>query len=384
MKVTSIEIHTIALPFDRPERWAVGARQGCSNVLVKLGTDDGMFGWGETSGGSGGSVEVVRAAVDSCAPFVQGMNPFHVEGLRQRVFQMGRWRNLHRLANLAVAAYEIAFFDLMGKACGRPISDLLGGAVRERISIYGYVLNDAPQAMAEHATRLVREGFHTLYLKGGWDFGRDVAVLEAIRAAVGDTPMIRVDANEALSPAEAVTWIRRLAPFNLEFVEQPTPAVDLQGMRRVREGSVIPVAANQGLWSAEELMQVIENRAADIAVTGPLWVGGLLALKKVAAIASAAGMPFCRHSPPETGIATAAGLHVLATLPELMGGNQIYLGQVILRDVARPAFSYEDGNLRVPQGPGLGIEVDQEEVARLASLYSENGDFRQFDESALR
>jgi len=384
VKIERIDVYTIALPFDRPERWSSGARRGCANVLIKLTTDDGLVGWGETSGGSGGSVSVVRAAVDSCMPVVMGMDPFRVENLRLQLFSAGRWRNLHRLANLVLAGYEIAFYDLMGKACQRPVSDFLGGRVREKVSIYGYVLTAGQPAMVTEAVDLVKRGFTTLYVKGGWDTERDAGVLAAIRQAVGPAVRIRIDANEMLSPAAAISWIKSLSQFDLEFVEQPTPALDLEGMRRVRDASPVPIAANQGLWSAEEAVQVIRAGAADVLVTGPLWVGGLLSLKKVAAIADSAGLPFCRHSPPETGIATAAGLHVLATLPQLMDGNQIYLGQVLLEDVVSGGLTAVDqGHLAVPAGPGLGVDVDEKAVRHLSALYDSHGDFAQVDERIL-
>jgi L-alanine-DL-glutamate epimerase-like enolase superfamily enzyme len=384
VKVDRIDVYTIALPFDRPERWSSGARLGCANVLIKLTTDDGLVGWGETSGGSGGSVAAVRAAVDACRSVVQGMDPFQVEHLRSRLFSAGRWRNLHRLANLVLAGYEIAFYDLMGKACQRPASDFLGGRVRDSVSIYGYVLTAEQPIMVSAAVDLAKRGFTTLYMKGGWDTEQDAGILAAIREAVSSSVRIRIDANEALSPAAAISWISRLSEFNLEFVEQPTPALDLEGMRRTRDASPVPIAANQGLWSVEEVLQVIRAGAADILVTGPLWVGGLLSLKKVAAIAEAAGLPFCRHAPPETGIATAAGLQVLATLPQLMDGNQIYLGQVLLEDVVCGGLDpAEQGHLAVPAGPGLGVDVDEQVVRRLAALYDTHGDFAQVDERVL-
>jgi L-alanine-DL-glutamate epimerase-like enolase superfamily enzyme len=315
---------------------------------------------------------------------VLGMDPFRVEHLRSRLFSAGRWRNLHRLANLVLAGYEIAFYDLMGKAGQRPASDFLGGRVRDNVSLFGYVLTAEPALMVSAAADLAGRGFTTLYLKGGWDTERDARVLAGIRAAVPPSVRIRIDANEALSPAAAISWISRLSDFDLEFVEQPTPALDLEGMRRVRDASPVPIAANQGLWSAEEVLQVIRAGAADILVTGPLWVGGLLSLKKVAAIAEAAGLPFCRHAPPETGIATAAGLQVLATLPQLMDGSQIYLGQVLLADVVcRGLDPAEQGRLAVPAGPGLGVDVDEQAVRRLAALYDTHGDFAQVDDRVL-
>jgi len=384
MKVMQIDIYTIALPFIHTERWSTGGRKGCANVVLKLTTDDGLVGWGETSGGSGGSASVVRAAVESCREFVIDLNPFDVERLRKRIFDGGRWRNLYRLANLVLAGYEIAFYDLMGKACDLPASDLLGGRVRDKVSMFGYVPTGPVHEMASDAAALVGKGFNTLYLKGGWDIELDVRLLEAVRSAVGMSPRIRIDFNEALSPAAAVSWIQRLEPFELEFIEQPTPAGDLAGMRRVRDGSKVPIAANQGLWSVEDAMQVVRAGAADILVTGPLWVGGLLALKKVAAIASAANLPFCRHAPPETSIATAAGLQVLSTLPELMNGNQIYLGQLLVEDLAVAQTKYtNDGCLPVPDGAGIGVEVDEDAVRRLSVYYETHGEFPQADEALL-
>lgn len=384
MKIDRVEVFTIALPFSRPERWSAGGRRGCANVLIKLTTDEGLVGWGETSGGSGGSVSVVRAAVESAIELVRGLDPFGVEVLRAKIIEGGRWRNMYRLAHLVVAGFEIAFYDLMGKACNCPASDLLGGRVREKVSLYGYLLTAPEEQTVSDAIDLVARGFSTLYLKGGWDLVRDYSLLGALRAAIGPLPRLRIDFNEALDPGQAIRWIHRLAEFDLEFVEQPTPADDLTGMRRVRDAVAVPIAANQGLWGTSDAMQVVRTGAADVLVTGPLWVGGLMELKKTAAIADAAKLSFCRHSPPETGIATAAGLQVLATLPRLMDGNQIYLGQVLVEDVVTEKMQYlSDGCLPVPTGTGLGIEVDEAEVRRLADLFDAKGDFVQSDRSVV-
>jgi glucarate dehydratase len=149
-------------------------------------------------------------------------------------------------------------------------------------------------------------------------------------------------------------------------------------MRELRRTTRIPIAANQGIWSLSEAAAAIRAEACDVIVTGPPWVGGLLPFQRVGALCAETGIGFCRHAAPETSIGTVAGMHVLATVPKLLDGNQTYLYHLAedASDDLAPAFR---ARLPVPQGPGLGIQVDEERVAALAERYRTDGPFAQND-----
>jgi L-alanine-DL-glutamate epimerase-like enolase superfamily enzyme len=375
-RIERIDVIIVAVEFTEPETSATLERRGFENVLIRLETDDGAVGWGEASGASGAPVEAVRATVEALTPLAVGATVFDTEALRLRLLKRSRMANLRRLAHLALAGIDIACWDAAGQLLGRPVHELIGGAVRSEIDFYAYPLAKSPEQMAEEAASFVSDGFGVVYLKVGIDDRRDEQVVAAVREAIGDDVPIRVDVNEGWDLASARRMSFRLAPYRIEFIEQPIDARDVLGMRELRRATPVPLAVNQGIWSLSEAAQAIRLEACDIVVTGPLWLGGLLPLQRVGALCAETGIGFCRHTPPETSIATAAGLHVLATLPELLDGNQTYL-YYLADDVSDSLAPARRARLPVPLRPGLGIDVDEARIAELAARYERDGSFPQ-------
>ncbi len=375
-RIARIEATIVAIGLTDPETTATIERRGFENVLVRLETEDGAVGWGEASGASGAPVEAVRATIEALAPLALGMSVFDTASLRQRLLRRGRMANLRRLAHLALAGIDIACWDAAGRIVGRPIHELIGGAVRTEIDFYAYPLASSPEEMAAKAASFLADGFGTIYLKVGLDDRRDERVVAAVRDAVGDHVPIRVDANEGWDIARARRMSFRLAPFEIDFIEQPLDARDLLGMRDLRRSTPVPLAVNQGIWSLAEASQAIRLEACDVIVTGPLWLGGVLSLQQVGALCAESGVGFCLHAPPGTSIATAAGLHVLASLPGLLAGNQTYL-YYLADDVSETLTPARRAKLPVPILPGLGVEVDEARVAELAARYARDGSFPQ-------
>ncbi len=375
-RIARFETFTIALALTVEEESASVRRRGFTSILLRLETDDGVIGWGETSGASGAPPEAVRAAVEALGPLALGESVFETERLRLRLLELGRMANLRRLAHLACAAYDLACWDCAGRVLGRPVHELIGGAVRRKVDFYAYPLAKTATEIAAEARRAVEEGFTVVYLKVGLGEARDEAVVAAVREAIGEGVRLRVDANEAWDRATAKRMCARLERYDLDFIEQPLDARDLAGARALRTATAVPIAANQGIWSLADAAQAIAAESCDVVVTGPLWVGGLLSLQRIGALCADAGVGFCLHSPPETTIATAAGLQVLATLPRLLPGNQHYLSH-LADDVATGLGAFRDGCLTVPTAPGLGILVDEHRVRELAERYRREGDFPQ-------
>jgi L-alanine-DL-glutamate epimerase-like enolase superfamily enzyme len=376
-QITSIEPMTISVPFTSTEHSATVARNGFDNVLVRIETAGGAMGWGEASGASGAPVEAVRQTIEQLAPFAVGQTVFATEQIRERLLTLGRTHNLRRLCHLAAAAIDAACWDACGRIVDRPIHELIGGAVRTEIDFFGYPFALAPEDVASEAARFVDEGFSVIYLKLGLGRERDEAVVRAVRLRVGEFPRIRVDANEAWDLATARRMASRLEPYDIDFLEQPTDARNLEAMCDLRRSTSIPIAANQGIWSMADAAGAIRSEACDVIVTGPSWVGGLLPLQRVGALCAETGIGFCRHGSPETSIGVAAGLHVLATIPRLLEGNQTYLYH-LADDTSESLAPRMQARLPVPHGAGLGITVDEDAVRALSERYVRDGGFAQW------
>ena len=375
MKITRVRTRTLSVPYHRPDRWSGGENHGLTTVLVFVETDAGLTGVGEANGDR--SAAAVAAAVEAMSPLVVGREPFAVEAITLAIFRRGKWHNVRPFANQAVVGIEMALWDVIGQACGQPVVNLFGGRVRDEVDFFYYLQQGDRRQMVEDALRAVAEGYRVLYLKVGVDDEADVATLSAVREAVGNRPKIRVDANEAWPAGHAVAMIERLRPFDLEFVEQPVPSRDLDGLARVRAASRVPIAANQAAFTHYDVLEVIKRQAADVIVTGPHQSGGLLQFKKIAALVETAGLPINRHAVGELGVGAAAGLHVMATLPNLMDGNQIH-HQLLADDVLAEPLQLEGGMLRVPPGPGLGIVLDADKVEFYARQYEAHGQYYNF------
>jgi L-alanine-DL-glutamate epimerase-like enolase superfamily enzyme len=301
---------------------------------------------------------------------------FEPELIRSALITGSRMANFRRLAHLSMAGFDMACWDAAGKLAGQPIHALMGGALRREIDFYAYPLAKKPQEVAEEARQFAKRGFSVVYLKVGLGNERDAETVRRTREAVGSALRIRVDANEAWDLATARRMSEALAPSDLEFIEQPIDARDLLGMRELRRTTRVPLAANQGIWSLAEAVQAIRLEACDVIVTGELWLGGLLPLQRVGALCAEAGIGLCLHAPPMTSIATAAGMHALATVPSLLEGNQTYLYH-LQEDVSESLGDRNAARLTIPLGAGLGIDVDESRIEEMARRYEQNGSFLQ-------
>ena len=375
MKITRLRTRILSVPFHRPDRWSGGENLGLTTVLVFADTDDGLTGVGEANGDR--SAAAVASAIAAMAPLVVGREPFAIEAAIAAIFRKGKWHNVRPFANQAVAGIEMALWDLAGQICGQPVVNLIGGRVRDRIDFFFYLQQAEPAQMVADSQRAVEEGYHVLYVKVGVDDAQDVATLAAIRAAVGSQIKLRVDANEAWPVGHAVAMIERLRQFDLEFVEQPVPSRDLDGLAQVRARSSVPIAANQAAFTHFDVLEVLRRSAADVIVTGHHQCGGLLQFKKVAAMVETAGLPINRHAVGELGVGVLAGLQIMASLPNLMDGNQIH-HQLLVDDVLAEPLVLERGTLVVPHAPGLGITLDDDKVNYYARQYEANGQYFNF------
>ncbi len=371
MRIVELSMTPVAVPYLREERWAYGVRRGLVSVLLQVHTDEGLTGLGEAPAYP--SADIVQATLRSLEPLVVGEDPMAIERLYNRIDIVGTWHHV-KATSPAIAAVEMACWDIVGKVCGQPVSALLGGLVRERAETISYLGLDTPEAMREQAATAVGQGHRTLYFKvGADDPDLDVERLRAVRDGAGPQPRIRVDANESWSSAAAIEMARRMQPFGLDFLEQPVSGRNLAEMAYVRGRIDVPLLANEASWTRHDQLAAITAGAADAVSVDNQMDGGLLNLKRSAGICDAAGVPVVKHSLGELGVATAAALHVICSTPNFLYANQAYTTLLADDVLAGDPLQPRDGTLAVPTGPGLGVELDADRVARHAETFVREG-----------
>lgn len=371
MKITSIETFLVSIPFKEPLNWSFGRRPGTSPLLIRVETDAGITGWGEAIGPM--SSEIIKFSIENeIRQLIYGEDPFDIERILKKCLASGfMW--CPDLGVFITAGIEMALWDIMGKATGLPVCKLLGGMFRKEVEFAAYIFIDSPKKMAAKCKEFVTQGYRTMKLKIGLDPKQDVEIVKTVREAVGPDIEIRVDANQAWSPGTSIRMIQKLKPYDIQFVEQPVRRDDMMGMRRVRMAVDVPIAVNEGVYTPSDTISVIKQEAADVIVTDIHNPGGMLECKKVCSIAEAAGIPVVMHSGAELGVATAAMIHLIASTPNFIFANDTHYHH-LTDDILVEPFEFKNGLVRVPEKPGLGVEIDETKLKQ----YSEARTFTPF------
>ena len=369
MLITAMRATPLLVPYKQPYYWAQGVRDGADVVLVEIEAG-GVTGFGECCGAP--DADAVAGILRRLAPLVVGQPAYDAARLSALIYQAGFAGggpgNHRRFANQIAAGVEMALWDAMGKALQQPVHRLLGGAVRDHVQHFGFLQGDGADQLAADARAMAAEGYEVIYLKVGRGTEKDLANVAAVRKAIGER-RLRLDANEAWDMLTARRMIRQLAPFAPEFIEQPTSSDSIAALAQLRASTDVPLGADQTVHTPSDVYEICRQRAGDVIVLGLHEVGGLLAFRKAAAVAEAAGLNVCLHGVFETGITTCAANQVAVTIANLDDGNQ-YMNHLLSEDiVAAPDLSLHNGRMAVLDGPGLGFELDRDAVARAAERH---------------
>jgi len=374
MKIERIETYVVEQELDTPfyfSQFEFRSRQIC---MVKVIAADGSYGWGEGYG----PATVVKAGVEFLAPLVLGEDPLQVEAIWSKMHLRALDYARRGVLVAAISAIDIALWDLRGKLLGQPVSTLLGGRRREQVMVYATGMyftetDDLTSKLVEEARLYAAQGFRALKMKVGLGVETDVTHVRAVRAAIGADVQLMVDANHAYSLSEALSFARQIEELDIGFFEEPVSPEDYEGYRELRQRISIPVAGGECEYLLAGFRQLLSRRCVDIAQPDICGAGGLTETKRIAALAYAFQTNVLPHS-WGTGIAFAAGLHLVSTLdivpgrlrmPEAM--LEMDRSESALREnFTAPKFALEDGRVRVPDAPGLGVDVDPEYLAQYA------------------
>lgn len=374
MKIVRLDAYPASIAYSHVERSSRVNRSGVTDVVVKLTADNGLVGWGESC--SGADTASIEAAVRSMAKFVLGRSPWDTEAIAGDVFGAGLWDYRPMTGNFAFAGIDMALWDLCGKAAGQPLYRLFGGARRETVDYFYYLSQGRPDEVAAQCADGVARGYGCYYLKVGVDAVAEEEMLEAIRATVGPSARIRIDANEAWSVPEAVRLLARWNErFGIDFAEAPVPAMPHALMLDLRQRVPVALCANEGLGRQTDVLAMVESHAADVLCFSSYWVGSLRRFHTLSHLAALHGQRVIKHTHGEFGIAAAAGQHMMLALPNVDAGVQ-QTAQMMEDDVLVGRLPIADGPVwGLVDGPGLGIEVDEDKLARYVEAYRNDGQF---------
>lgn len=362
MRISAFEL------FKVPPRW----------LFLKVSTDEGISGWGEPI--VEGRAETVWAAVEEMSEYLIGKDPARIEDHFQVLYRGGFYRGGPILTS-ALSGIEQALWDIKGKTLGVPVYQLLGGAARDRIRVYGWIGGDRPADIAESAKAQVAAGFTAVkmnateelnYLDSPGKLEAAVGRLAEVREAGGPELGIGIDFHGRVHRAMAKALARELEPYNPMFIEEPVLPENVEALREVARHTTTPIALGERLYTRWGFKEVLQEGYVDVLQPDLSHCGGILEARKISAMAEVFDVAVAPHCPLGP-IALAASLQLDACTPnaiiqEQSLGIHYNEGSDLLDYLENPGvFDYKEGYAAIPEGPGLGIEIDEEKVREAAA-----------------
>lgn len=380
MRITSVQTYLLRFPVD-PYRYGASSKgwiRDRSSLLVRLRTDEGVEGWGE--GGQTGPPELTKVVVDcALAPLVTGEDPFASSVLWERMYDVTRDYGQKGAVVGAISGVDIALWDLKGRALGVPVYSLLGGPFRTAVVPYatgmyykqGRDVADQFRILEEEAAGYAAQGFTAMKMKiGFFEPRQDIALVGAIRQAIGPDVRLAVDANHAYNAYTAIEVGCGIQPHDIAWFEEPCLPEDIRGYLEVKRRISIPLSGGEVEYTSFGARELIVQRAVDIIQPDTCGCGGITECMRTAALARAFGVQYFPHVWGSV-VGLAASLHVLAALPPCPPtANPVpYYQEPLLEfdrnvsplrdELSREPVRFEHGRVAVPGGPGLGITIDE-------------------------
>jgi glucarate dehydratase len=389
MKITDLRATTVSVPIEAPLRHANGCHWGrFVRTIIEVETDEGIIGLGEMGGGGESAESAFRALKSSLA----GHDPAHLERLRFLI--CNPTASLYNNRTQILAALEFACLDILGKKWGVPVSEMLGGRLRERVPFASYLFFRYPhpqdgagevrtpeQVVAQARALKAAGGFTTHKLKGGvFAPEYELECYQALAAALpGDR--FRFDPNGVWSTEQAIWFGQQIEAIRNDYLEDPV--FGLHGMRRTREKVRMPLATNTVVVNFEQLAANVLETAVDVILLDTTFWGGIRPCLKAAGVCETFQLGVAVHSSGELGIQLATMLHLGAVLPNLSFAADAHYHHLVDDLIVGGKMKYESGSIAVPMGPGLGVELDRDKLGEYREHYQRLGGYP-YDQDPLR
>ena len=354
MRITQIDLYRAPMPMKVPFKIAIGVTTTSQSLFVRVHADSGLVGVGEGNIFTpvvGETPDSVWAVAPALARALLGTDPLDIEGRERQMRKLLPGNTTLR------SAFEIALWDLLGKAASLPLFAVLGGRQRAIVTDNTVGL-ETPEVMAERAAGFKARGFQAIKVKLGTDVALDLERMRQIRASVGPEIRVRVDANQGWSRVDAKRALAALVEFNLEVVEQPVVKWDVEGLAEVRRGSSIPIMADEALFDDHDALRLVAAGACDYFNIKLAKAGGIANALRINAIGEAAGIPCMVGCMTDAGIAIAAAVHLCSARENIIFAD-LDGADMLAIDPVQGGFDYgARGELTPGTGPGLGVELD--------------------------
>ena len=362
MKIDRITLNPLSIPLKQVFKTARGEKTHANSVIITLHTDTGLVGWGEASSSpyiTGATQTSNMAIAQDLAALIKGKDPLAIEARMQDIngFIAG--------GSSISAAFDMALYDLLGKAAGLPLYQLLGGERRPLRTDCTIGIKASVGETAAEAETLLAQNFDAIKLKVGRPGLEDVAHVKALRDCVGPDLLIKVDANQGWDYPAAVANIEAMAPFNLQYAEQPLPAWDYANHKRLREAVPLPLCADESLFDDKDALKLVSTGAVDYLNIKLNKSGGIHTALKINAIAEAAGCKCMIGCFSESRLSLSAAAHLAMAKPNIVfldldSAFSLETDPVVGGMVYDQA---EGGVIHLPDAPGLGAEIRPEILA---------------------
>ena len=389
MRITDIRATPVTVPLEAPLRHANGCHWGrFVRTVVEVETDEGLIGLGELGGGG----KSATAAVHALKPYLIGRDPARLEEMR--FLLANPTASLYNNRTQIAAALEFACLDLLGQRWGVPVSEILGGRLRDRVPFAAYLffrypdprggareVRTADQLVEEACALKQRYGFTSHKLKGGvFAPEYELACYRALAEAL-ESDTFRFDPNGVWSAEQAIWFGHEIEDLRNDYLEDPV--FGMQGMRRVREKVRMPLATNTVVVNFEQLAANALDTAADVVLLDTTFWGGIRSCIKAAGVCETFQLGVAVHSSGELGIQLATMLHLGAVLPNLTFAADAHYHHLQDDVIEGGKLAYVDGAIAVPTGPGLGVRLDRDKLAAYHDLYRRLGSYP-YDQDPLR
>ena len=376
MKVADLEFTPIFIPYKEPYHWAQGITDGAQLILVKLTTDKGIEGYGESIATP--SSNAIISFLNQAKKFIVGKDIYENDKIfrdvYQYLFQAHGTCSAPRFAAQVLCGIEIAFWDAKGKELNKPVFQLLGGKHHDYLQYFGFAQGENADEISGDAKELVQAGYKVIYIKvGKKNEEEDIEIIGKTRQAIGDDCRLRIDPNEHWPILKMRRLLARVKAYNIEFIEQPCNAESLTALSHAQQKSSVPIAADQSVFTIHDAFNICKINAADMLTLGIHETGGIANFKKIAQLAEAAGINICIHGLYESGITAYASHQLGISIPNIDDGNQIML-RFLQWDIIKKGSEFSD-KMRWPANTkiGLGFDLDQDAVKESHRLYKAKG-----------
>ena len=364
LRIKDVEIYAFDIPLKQPFRISLGVHSDTKNVLVRVVTDSGLVGLGEACPFlpiTGDTQDTILLMGRSIREMIKGRDPLAIDSL------LGEIGHIVYSNPSIVAAFDMAFFDILGKAAGIPVFRLLGGdkATFETDITTGI---DTPEKMAASAGERAARGYKSIKMKVGLDPDEDAARVQAVREAIGKAVRLRIDANQGWTVPQAITALRKMERFDVQFAEQPVVAWDIAGLKAVRAESPIPICADEAVFLPHDALKLIKAEACDYFNIKLMKAGGMTNSMRIAHIADAANIQCMVGCMLETRLALTAAAHVVASQRNIVFADLDSHGDLSIDPVVGGMTVTPSGELTVPEAPGLGVDIDPAFLKKLKKV----------------